>query len=257
MRALVYSQEGNSHESDSELDSFLLKPAGTLVAQCGRKKSSQNPASVTNKQTDRQTHELQKETSATGLFRSKAITHGPDDKVLKVKNSDRFLRDYKQFIKNGSVDDSESSDNDIIPGLSIRTPQKVREPEEKTANRTRCSPRYNFVPRGVLSQKEIDFCNSRRRSVGSEKSDGTNAKDDSWEDTLSVDSDKTLSPEKVVKNDRISPRNGISLKSLLANQKEFSKNGFHDVSSASASDSVPVSQRMQSLLDTIMRHQSK
>ena len=265
MRALVYNQEGNTRESDSEIDNFVLKPAGILRGIQGikKKKSPQKPptSSATELPTNSLVSEPRKEISASSVTSLKSYdSESNERKTIRVKNSDRFLQDYKHFIKKGNGADSESSDSEIIPGVNMKQPQvQSMQNNEQTESKPRPTPQYNFVPRGVLSQQEIELCNRRRKSTDSNKREGNNTKGDA-DDNTSVCSDKTLSPEKDVQNSKLNPlKNGISLKSLLATQKQFSVNGFHNGSTASSgsNESVPVSERMQALLDVIKKNQSK
>ena len=274
MRALIYNQEGNTHESDSEIDGFVLKPAGTSLVPVRKKKTSpQKPALVSH----RPKNDSVRKTNIANL---QSDNERPGSrKEIHVKNSDRFLRDYKQFVRKGNASDSGSSDCDIIPGLNIRQPSKSpgNEAEQgkdavmdskRTMNRD--SVPYNFISRGMLSTQEVELFNKRRQSVGDRlsppvgKFDFSDRQVDSGGDNSSECSDKTLSPEKDLKHSKLNSRNGISLKSLLARQKEFSSQGSSSINSSpekssastGADNSEPVSQRMQALLDAIQKSHS-
>ena len=261
MRALVYNQAGNSRESDSEMDNFYIKPAGTLRGiQSPKKKSPKIPApSTANTLVSEPRRESVSSVASTKSYQSDSN----DRKSIHVKNSDRFLQDYKKFIKKGNGGDSEGSDCDIIPGGAVKLPQaqSIQKTNDQIVNTNRNVPQYNFVSRGVLSQQEVELFNRQRKSLDSIKGDTSNTRGDG-DDVDSVCLDKTLSPEKDIKNGKLnSAKNGLSLKSLLKTQEEFTRNGFHKSSSeaslASNDSTTPVSVRMQALLDVIKKNQPK
>ena len=262
MRALVYNQAGNTRESDSEIDNFELKPAGTLRGcVAGPKKQKIPPPSVTNNQVQ----EPRREMAVSSVTSPKSYQTSPKSyqsdssnrTSIHVKNSDRFLQDYKHFIKKGNDEDSDGSDCDLIPGGSVKQSQakNVQKTNDQTENTSKSVPQYNFVPRGVLSQQEVECFNRQRKTLDKNKG-ATRGDDDD-----SVYSDKTLSPEKEVKNGKLNPaKNGISLQSLLKTQEEFTMNGYHSGSSTAllaSKDSTPVNVRMQALLDVIQKSQQK
>ena len=246
MRALVYKQEGNAHESDSELGNFVLKPAGTMITQGRKKKSPQSTVAPT------QMHVSDSEKKSKERVIKSDSDRSNTGKVIHVKNSDKFMTHYNQFVRKRQPSDSGSSDNDIISTLNLKQPavtHSVSEETNKSLKQTEHTSLYNYIPRGVLSPKEVELCNNRKKSPTSYLTNDAGGNNSACSER---------SPEKDTQS-VIGARNGISLKSLIASQKETScgtLNGLSDMSSAIsvADDMKPVSERMQLLLDAIKKN---
>ena len=243
MRALIYSQEGNTHESESELDNFVMKPAGTLVNQCRRKKPKET--AVTS-ETQRQIPERRKNEFVSKSDSDDSIT----GKGIQVKNRDMFMSHYNEFVRKKRQSDSGSSDGEAFQRRNTRSPTNTeRVSEQHTRTVKESESLYKYVPRGVLSPKEVELFNNKRKSPTVADDMDFGAKGDNSDESQAKD-----------KQSEMQSRNGLSLKSLITSQKQPQSQTLNGLSasasrnmSSAADDRRPVSERMQTLLDAIKK----